>query len=61
MRCRACDCELNDYEVRRKDPETGEFLDTCSGCLVEIRRATKELEGLPSEFYIVVDDDGDLL
>lgn len=39
MRCRACNVELNDIESTRKDPNTGEFVDLCSGCLSEVRRA----------------------
>ena len=42
MRCRACDAELNDTESTRKDPQTGEFLDLCGGCLTVIRQAEFE-------------------
>jgi hypothetical protein len=33
MRCQACNAELNDREQRKKDQETGEFLDLCAPCL----------------------------
>jgi len=33
MRCRVCDQLLNEWEIVRKDPETKEYLDTCSYCL----------------------------
>jgi len=33
MRCRCCDQLLNEWESVRKDPETGEYLDTCSYCI----------------------------
>lgn len=33
MRCKACNDILNDYELSRKDRETGEFLDLCGNCL----------------------------
>lgn len=32
MRCKICDQLLNDYESVRKDPETKEYLDTCTYC-----------------------------
>ena len=36
MRCVCCDKNLNDYESTRKHAFTGEYLDTCNGCLAEI-------------------------
>lgn len=42
MRCRACDVELTDIESTRKDPQTGEFLDLCGGCLTVIRQSELE-------------------
>lgn len=32
MRCRICDKLLTDHESTKKDPETKEFLDTCTVC-----------------------------
>jgi len=33
MKCKACDTQfLNDYELSRKEPDTGEFLDLCGKC-----------------------------
>lgn len=31
MRCRACNCNLNDFESTRKD-EHGEYIDMCTSC-----------------------------
>jgi len=36
MRCQCCDEELSDYESSLKSNTTGEYLDTCTGCLGEI-------------------------
>ena len=33
MRCKYCDITLNDKESRRRDRETGDFLDLCNECL----------------------------
>ena len=33
MRCRACNALLTDNETVKRDIETDEFLDLCSGCL----------------------------
>lgn len=33
MRCKICDQLLNEWESVRKDPETGEYTDTCSHCI----------------------------
>jgi len=40
MKCRCCDQLLNDYESVRKDPESGEYLDTCSYCVSMSRPET---------------------
>ena len=32
MRCKACNTLLMDYESRRKDPRTKEYLDMCNEC-----------------------------
>ena len=32
-RCKACDVILNDYELSKTEPETGEFVDLCNRCL----------------------------
>jgi len=32
MRCKACDKFLEDWELTRKDRETGDFLDLCTKC-----------------------------
>ena len=37
MRCKACNSILGDYELSRKDNETGEFVDLCNRCLTSAR------------------------
>ena len=37
MRCRACNCELNDYESVRKDLK-GVYTDLCSECWHAVSR-----------------------
>ena len=32
MRCKICDQLLNEWESVHKDPETGEYTDTCGYC-----------------------------
>lgn len=32
MRCKACDTILEDRELKRKDKQTGEYLDLCDVC-----------------------------
>lgn len=63
MRCIACNVELDDHEVTRKDPKTNQYLDTCGDCLKSIRDAVKELDDLPNEVFIKInlDDDEDTL
>ena len=36
MRCSCCNKRLSDYETTLKHAVTGEYLDTCIGCLSEI-------------------------
>lgn len=36
MRCTCCNKRLSDYETTLKHAATGEYLDTCLGCLSEI-------------------------
>jgi len=36
-RCKGCDVILNDFELSKKDTETGEFLDLCNKCLTSAR------------------------
>ena len=56
MRCRACDCELTDYESTRKD-DNGEFYDMCSDCFSEIKTAIWEKDLTISDVieYVQVD------
>jgi hypothetical protein len=32
MRCKACNALMTDADCRRKDKETGEYLDLCGAC-----------------------------
>jgi len=36
MRCQCCNKNLSDYESTLRHPVTGEFLDICKKCLVDI-------------------------
>jgi hypothetical protein len=36
MRCVCCDVLLSDFEATRKHAITGEYLDVCNQCLIEI-------------------------
>ena len=58
MRCRACDCELTDYESTKKD-NNGEFYDLCGGCFGSVKTALWDQELTISDVvqYITVDDD----
>lgn len=60
MRCRCCDKILNDYELTRKDPETGVHLDTCSGCLREIRESLREWDTDGYRYDVLLDVDKEL-
>lgn len=37
MRCKACDAELSDTDVKRKGLFTGEYMDLCAKCYGTIR------------------------
>ena len=39
MRCKACNKLLNEMEVMKTDPSTGEHLDLCNNCLAESNKA----------------------
>ena len=39
MRCKACNIILSDYELSRKESETGEFIDLCNRCLTSSNQA----------------------
>lgn len=43
-RCKACDTILNDGELARTEPETGEFLDLCGACLSVSDRASHQYD-----------------
>ena len=45
-RCKACDVILNEHELKRKDPETGEFIDLCGECLDESNQAMFDFDGV---------------
>lgn len=36
MHCRACDCELSDWESTRKDAE-GQYIDFCNRCYSSVK------------------------
>lgn len=41
MRCSVCNKNLTDYESTLRHAITGDFLDTCKGCLKELDIPTK--------------------
>ena len=60
MRCKICDVILSDYEVTRKDPTTGEYLDTCGDCLRSVREALQDFDReIPYRYDIGIDDEDD--
>jgi hypothetical protein len=48
---------LNDYELTRKDPNTGEYLDTCSNCTRSVKEALQDFEEPPYKHDIGVDNE----
>jgi len=57
MRCKICDSVLNDYELTRKDPKSGEFLDTCSECVRVVRDALADFEETPYKHDVGTEED----
>lgn len=58
MRCKMCDALLSDYEATRKDPTSGEYLDTCGECLRSVREALQDFDGeIPYKYDIGLDDE----
>lgn len=61
MRCKICNVILSDYESTRKDPTTGEYLDTCGECLREIRESLQEFDGeIPYRYDVGLDEDEEI-
>jgi len=42
MRCKACDKLLNEFEIKKVDPTTGDYLDLCGNCHKESNAAISE-------------------
>lgn len=38
-RCKSCDTIMNDYDLRRRDKASGEFIDLCGYCYGESEQA----------------------
>lgn len=57
MRCIICNDNLNDYELTRKDPQTGEYLDTCSNCTKSVREALQDFEESPYRHNVEVENE----
>ena len=64
MRCISCDCILTPQESVRKFKDSGEYTETCSGCLQYIPVATTEGEAYkkdrkidPDELYMETRED----
>ena len=50
MRCRACNEILSDFELTRKDKETGDFLDLCNDCAYESDLAMDDFDWVTSVY-----------
>jgi len=59
VRCIACNKNLNDAESVRKYPESGEFIDLCSGCLDHVPELTYEVRGDLYNDYAYIEEQGD--
>ena len=61
MRCKICDAILSDYETTRKDPNTGEYLDTCGECLSIVREALQDFDGeIPYKYDIGLENEDEV-
>lgn len=49
MRCKACDQILEDRELKRKDKQTGEYLDLCDECYVASEEAMEDFDVILSD------------
>ncbi len=48
-RCRACNNAMTDTEMKRKDPQSGDYSDLCSACLVVSVEALLEMDGMVTD------------
>ena len=57
MKCLSCDCILTDFESTRKSFRTGEYLDLCDNCIVDIKEDLEvvEQEDLRTQFPIEIE------
>ena len=56
-----CDALLSDYEATRKDPNSGEYLDTCGDCLRAVREALQEFDGeIPYKYDIGLENEDEV-
>lgn len=51
MRCKACNTVLNDIELKRRDRETGEFVDLCHECFTASEQALFEAQEESCEIF----------
>ena len=56
-RCKACDTILNESELSRTEPDTGEFIDLCGACHAVSDRAGNQYDIDAPDFDVVYDDD----
>ena len=52
-RCRACNNAMTDTEMRRKDPNSGDYTDFCSSCLVVSIEALLEMDGMVTDVDMI--------
>lgn len=55
MRCKACDCDLTDFESTRKSTALGDYIDLCSECFSTISPIMDTTEN-----FILIDTTRDL-
>ena len=48
-RCKACDVILSEYELKKKDANTGEYLDLCGECARHSNDAL--MDGFNESYY----------
>ena len=56
VRCKACNAVLTETEMKRKDRETGEYLDLCGTCLSASNDAIADFYDLPTTGYFETEE-----
>jgi len=59
MRCKACNKDLNDFELTRKSKETAEFIDLCNTCYSYVKDDMQVVENyslMDLQDYVDIED-----